>query len=390
MTTDDGTRPDGHGARRHGWARALAGAAAGTATAGAAAVLLALLLAASVAVLPFLARPAARTRSAGALGAAVRPLVALERRRLAALFGVEIVGRPGTARSLAYLAARCPVGLFGGLVLAFLPAGLYLAASPLEVLDGNDPGIVPVGLALVYLSAQGTVGLVGTEGWLARRLLGPSRQDLMEERIGVLVATRAGVVTAVDEERRRIERDLHDGVQQRLVLLGMALGRARRDPGSEKGRALVEQAYEETRNALRDLKEVAWRVYPAALAEEGLRAALHGLVGRSALPIDLEYRLSAAPPPAVETAAYFVVAEAVTNAVKHAGARRVDIRVWERDDGGTRSVVVRVRDDGAGGADPSGTGLTGLAGRVEALDGRLSVDSPAGGPTTVTAEVPCG
>jgi len=390
VTVQDGTRRRRSAGRPHGWTRALAGTAAGTATAVAGAVLLLAVLAVSVPTLPLLLWPAARKRLARALDSGVRPLVRLERRRLAALFGVEIVGRPGTARSLAYLAARCPVGFFGGLVLAVLPAGLYLVVSPLEVLDGNDPGIVPAGLVLVYLSVQGTVGLVGMESWLARRLLGPSRQDLMEERIGVLVATRAGVVTAVDEERRRIERDLHDGVQQRLVLLGMALGRARRDPASDKGRALVEQAYEETRNALRDLREVAWRVYPAALAEEGLRVALHGLVGRSALPIDLDFGLSAAPAQAVETAAYFVVAEAVTNAVKHSGAGRVEVRVLERDDEGTRSVVVRVRDDGVGGADPSGTGLAGLAGRVEALDGRLSVDSPPGGPTTITAEVPCG
>ncbi|MEU1899243.1 histidine kinase [Nocardiopsis dassonvillei] len=388
MTTHGDAHPAAAVARA--WGRAVTGAAAGAVTALAEALFLAAALVAAVPALPLLLRPASRASLRRALDGAARPLVSLERGRLSALFGVDITVRPGTARPLAYLAVRCPVGLFGGLVLAFFAAGLYLALSPLEVLDGNDPAIVPIGLALMYLSAQGTVGLVGTERWLARRFLGPSRQDLMEERIGVLVATRAGVVAAVDEERRRIERDLHDGVQQRLVLLGMALGRARRDPGSERGRALVEQAYEESRDALRDLKEVAWRVYPAALAGSGLRAALHDLVGRSSLPIDLEYGLEGACPPTVETAAYFVVAESVTNAVKHARAERVSVLVGAEGEEGARSVVVRVRDDGVGGADPAGTGLAGLASRVEALDGRLSVDSPAGGPTTVRAELPCG
>ncbi|WP_236568067.1 MULTISPECIES: sensor histidine kinase [unclassified Nocardiopsis] len=240
------------------------------------------------------------------------------------------------------------------------------------------------------MSVQGTVGLVGTERWLARRFLGPSREDLMEERIGMLVSTRAGVVAAVDAERRRIERDLHDGVQQRLVLLGMALGRARRDPGSPGGRALVEQAHEEARRALDDLGEVAWRVYPAALAGDGLRAALHGLVGRSPLPVDVEYDLRGELSADVETAAYFVVAEAVTNAVKHAGAGLIGVRVGGGGTEGGEPVVVRVHDDGTGGADPAGSGLAGLASRVQALDGRLTVGSPPGGPTTVTAELPCG
>ncbi|WP_017571416.1 sensor histidine kinase [Nocardiopsis halotolerans] len=372
------------------WARAVVGAAAGAATAVAEAVLLAVLLTVTLPLLPFLLWPAARHPLGRTLDMTVRPFVLLERSRLSTLFGIDITLRPATARPLTYLAVRCPVGLFGGLVLAFFSAGLYLVLSPLEVLDGNTFGIVPIGLGLMCLCVQGTVGLVGVERWLARRFLGPSREDLMEERIGVLAATRAGVVAAVDEERRRIERDLHDGVQQRLVLLGMALGRARRDPGSERGGALVEQAYEESRNALRDLKEVAWRVYPAALAGSGLRAALHDLVGRSSLPIDLEYGLDGACPPSVETAAYFVVAESVTNAVKHAGAGRVSVLVTEGGEGGTRSVVVRVHDDGVGGADPGGTGLAGLASRVEALDGRLAVDSPVGGPTTIRAELPCG
>ncbi|MEU0490405.1 histidine kinase [Nocardiopsis sp. NPDC006139] len=361
------------------WARAVAGTALGAASAVVEAAALVPLLV----LLPLAAaRPGRRW-----LHRLLRPLERVERWRLASLFGIEIVGEPGPLRVSAYLAVRCPVGLFGGLVLGFfLPSGVYLAFSPLAVLDGNPVAVVPFGLALVYLSVQGIVGLVGTERWLARRLLGPSRQDLLRERVAELTASRAGVVTAVDRERRRIERDLHDGLQQRLVLVGMALGRARRDPGSARGRELVEQAHREMGNAIRDLKEVAWRVYPAVLAESGLAAALDGLAARSELPIRVSCRVPAEIPPAVETAAYFVVAEAVTNTVKHAGATRVDVHVESEGN----ALVVRVSDDGAGGADPSGTGLSGLAGRVGALDGSLAVDSPVGGPTTVTAVLPCG
>ncbi|WP_017594929.1 sensor histidine kinase [Nocardiopsis potens] len=389
------------------WCRAAAGAAAGAVTALAACVLLAVLPLLALPALPAALAtpwPAARRLPARVLGALVRPAVAVERRRLAALFGIETAGRPGTARSLLYLALRAPVGLFGGMVLALFPMGAYTVVSPLGVLDGNTPAVVPFGLALMYVSMQGTVGLVGTERWLARRLLGPTRQDLLEQRVGELAESRSRILAAVDEERRRIERDLHDGVQQRLVVLGMALGRARRDPGSEKGRELLLQAHEESRRALTDLREVAWRVYPTALSESGLHAALSGLAARSALPVDLDYRLDRAPEPSTATAAYFIVAEAVTNAVKHSGADRVSVLVGEAGPGsgggsgggpgsgpGDRpALLVRVSDDGAGGADPAGTGLAGLADRAAAVDGRLTVHSPAGGPTVILAELPCG
>ena len=375
------------------WCLAAAGAAAGAVTALAACVLLA--------ALPLLAPPAAlaaawppaRRLPARVLGALVRPAVAVERRRLAALFGIETAGDPGTARCLLYLALRAPVGLFGGLVLAVFPMGAYTVLSPLGVLDGNTPAVIPLGLALMYVSMQGTVGLVGTERWLARWLLGPTRQDLLEQRVGELAESRARILAAVDEERRRIERDLHDGVQQRLVVLGMALGRALRDPGSEKGRELLLQAHEESRRALTDLREVAWRVYPTALSESGLHAALSGLAARCALPVDLDYRLDRAPGPGTATAAYFIVAEAVTNAVKHSAADRVSVLVGEAGPGpggGRPALLVRISDDGAGGADPAGGGLAGLADRAAAVDGRLTVHSPVGGPTVVLAELPCG
>jgi signal transduction histidine kinase len=194
------------------------------------------------------------------------------------------------------------------------------------------------------------------------------------------------MMDAVDGERRRIERDLHDGVQQRLVALGMLIGRARRSHHPDRADQLLLQAHEESRRALTELREVAWRVYPTVLDEAGLHAALETVAERTTLPVHLTYDVEAPPAPRqVETVAYFVVSEAVTNVVKHSGATRIKVALHR--DGPT--LAVRVEDDGTGGADPAGGGLNGLASRVAALDGRFRVDSPAGGPTTVIAELPC-
>ncbi len=182
------------------------------------------------------------------------------------------------------------------------------------------------------------------------------------------------MLAAVDAERRRIERDLHDGVQQRLVALGMLLGRARRGRTPERAEALLLQAHQESQEVLAELRKVDWRVYPTALDSLGLREALGGVAERCALPLRMDLDLPGTPPAPVETAAYFVVSEAVTNAAKHSSATAVSVRVRHRAD----VLVVRVRDDGVGGADPVGDGLTGLAGRVGTLDGRLHAHTPSG------------
>jgi signal transduction histidine kinase len=161
----------------------------------------------------------------------------------------------------------------------------------------------------------------------------------------------------------------------------MLVGRARR------GRPeLLEQAHQEAQQALAELREVAWRVYPSGLDSLGLGEALAGVAERAGVPVTVACELPRRPPMAVETAAYFVVCEAVTNAAKHAGAGLITVGVREED----AKVVVRVRDDGKGGARPAGGGLSGLARRVAALDGSFEVTSPAGGPTTITAVLPCG
>ena len=197
-----------------------------------------------------------------------------------------------------------------------------------------------------------------------------------------LSASRARIVQAGDEERRRLERNLHDGAQQRLVSLALMLRlAARRHPDDGD----LSRAGEELSHALQELRELARGIHPAVLTERGLEPALRALADRAPVPVDLEFTPEDRLPGPVEAAAYYVVSEALTNVAKYAGASFVRVRV-DRSDGAT---LLEVADDGAGGADPSGgSGLRGLADRVEALGGRLTVDSPLGEGTTLRAELP--
>ena len=239
---------------------------------------------------------------------------------------------------------------------------------------------LPISVALLRGTAAGT-------GALARLLLGADTEEL-EERVEVLTETRAGAVDAAAAELQRIERDLHDGAQARLVALAMDLGMAEerfeRDP--DGARELVEKARGEAKQALAELRDLARGMRPTLLAERGLAEAVRSLAARTSLPTAVAVDAGPTPlAPAVEAAAYFVVAEALTNAVKHSGATRLSVRIGREGDG----LAVEVSDDGRGGADPAGNGLTGLRQRVEALDGTLRIASPPGGPTLLRAEVPC-
>jgi signal transduction histidine kinase len=238
---------------------------------------------------------------------------------------------------------------------------------------------LPITVALLRGTAAGT-------GALARLLLGSDAEEL-EERVGVLTETRAGAVDAAAAELERIERDLHDGAQARLVALALDLGMAeeRFDRDPEGARELVEKAREEAKQALTELRDLARGMRPALLAERGLPEAIRALAARTPMPTTVTVQPGERVAPAVEAAAYFVVAEALTNAVKHSGATRLRVRVEREGD----HLAVEVSDNGRGGADPSGNGLTGLRKRVEALDGGLRIASPAGGPTLLRAEVPC-
>jgi signal transduction histidine kinase len=209
-----------------------------------------------------------------------------------------------------------------------------------------------------------------------------------QHRIERLEETRAGAVDVQESELRRIERDLHDGAQARLVALGMSLGRAEqaleKDP--EAVRELLAEARRGAGEALEELRDLARGIRPPILTDRGLEPAIAALIARTPLRVSLSVDLRGRPEAAVETAAYFAVAEALANAIKHGDAKLVDIQISAEDS----VLVAEIVDDGDGGADPSGSGLTGLRQRVEALDGTLRVVSPEGGPTTVRVELPCG
>ena len=189
-------------------------------------------------------------------------------------------------------------------------------------------------------------------------------------------------------ELHRIERDLHDGAQARLVAVTMELGRARErfDDDPELARELVASAHKEAAAAIVELRELVAGIYPSVLADRGLDAAISSVASASSVPVSVHVNLGDRLPAAAEVAAYFVVAEAVANVGKHSNASHAAIRIDRSGD----LLVVEVEDDGSGGADRSnGTGLRGLADRVAALDGRVLVSSPTGGPTIVRAEIPC-
>ncbi|WP_418956854.1 sensor histidine kinase [Streptomyces tritici] len=353
-----------------------------------------------VVLLPLLAWPRGRRAALRPATAAARWFVRFEAGRLERFHDVALppgyagahADADGDAQVLRYLALRWPLGLLGGTVLL---VGVYGAGLAVFALVGwvfteiDHPWQVVLsgflGLFMLFLATQGIFGAATLEEHLAVRLVGPDQSEL-ERRIEHLASSRSGVVDAIHDERRRIERDLHDGVQQRLVALGMLLGRARRSRDPVTAAELLVQAHEESRRALAELREVAWRVHPAVLDEAGLKAALESVAERSPLPVELAYRVEGPLSRQVETVAYFIVSECVTNVVKHAEATRIEVTIADDEKG---DLVVRVRDDGDGGADPRGGGLTGLARRVAALDGTFTVDSPVGGPTDVRAELPC-
>ncbi|MFD8953982.1 sensor histidine kinase [Streptomyces xanthophaeus] len=352
------------------------------------------LLLAGVPLGAFLLWPRTRPYALGVFASGARQLVEVERRRRTCFFGDRFPEPYGDEGVVRYLAVRSWSGLMCGIVLALLGFGLVLAGLLAGGVVRGSIGTAELltqlvlGGVLLFLGLQGLFALTAHDARLARVCFGPSERELLRRRIDELSVSRAAVVRAVDVERRRIERDLHDGVQQRLVALAMLIGRARRGGGRDPERAaeLLGQAHLEAQEVLAELREVAWRVYPSALDSLGLEEALGGVAQRCGLPLRIAYEVAGPLPRPVVTAAYFVVSEAVTNAAKHSAASAVSVRVAGPPGG---PLTVRIEDDGRGGADPAGSGLTGLRGRVSALDGVLRIDSPLGGPTTIIAELPC-
>src|SRR5436190_8417816 len=307
---------------------------------------------------------------------------------------------PVTWKSLVYLLAKLPMGIiaaalivligffsvvltFGPLIVAFVPVIFFgwEISNPLIAILG-----VPIGIVLFIAGLHLLNGLAWIFGVCARIMLGPSTVDL-RERVEGLRDASARILAAADDERRRIERDLHDGAQQRLVALNVLLGvvepKLEKDPASAA--PLVARARQEATEAVKELRELARGIHPALRAERGLTAALEALAARAPFPVAVtgvpEQRL----PAAVEATAYFITAEALTHVSKYAHATKASVDLTE-DRGRLR---VTITDDGVGGADPKrGSGLRGLYDRVAALDGRFMVTSPDGGGTVVVAELP--
>ena len=314
---------------------------------------------------------------------------------------------PAVWRDLIYLLLLFPIGvveLFLVSLGTLVPLGMITAPlrlpwvpSPDEPQRGIDPPgsldapealvIALFGAVLLLVMPYVLVGVARGHALLAQALLGPSQAQLAA-RVEALSASRSRVLDAGLQERRRIERDLHDGVQPRLTALALDLGMAREklatDPAAAQ--ALVEKAHQEAKDTLRELRDLVRGISPAILVDRGLDAAVSALAARCPVPVVVDVELEGRLPEPVETAAYFVVAEALTNVARHSNATEARLTVRRE----AHHLVVEVWDNGGGGANPErGTGLAGLADRVAGVDGRLTVESPAGGPTLVRAELPC-
>jgi signal transduction histidine kinase len=277
-----------------------------------------------------------------------------------------------------------------------LPTGSLLQRGQLSSPPGHLPPVSYIP-ADVFLTVGGIV-LLAVAPWLtaavgtldaraARALLGPSRAEELEHRVERLAQTRAGVVDAADAERRRLERDLHDGTQQRLVSLAMRLGMARAErPDAAQAHQVIAEAHEEAKAALLELRHLVRGLHPVVLEDRGLDAALSGVAARLPIPVRLTVDVPRRPPPTIEAVAYFVVSEGLTNIAKHAQASQAEVFVQRAND----RLHIIVSDDGVGGADPArGTGLAGLAKRAASVDGTFEIVSPPGGPTLLTVDLPC-
>jgi signal transduction histidine kinase len=269
------------------------------------------------------------------------------------------------------------------LIASFQPVSVFWwqADTPAEAL----PLALLAAPAWFVLSAYVLTLAAAAQAELARSLLGP-REEELRERVAELRRSRLDLVDAFETERRRIERHLHDGVQQRLVGLTMTLGLAEYQLPEGEVRELLRKAHAEAESALADLRDAVRDIHPRVLVDHGLPAAVNEVADRLPIPVSVELSLTDRLPQPVEAAAYFVVSEALSNVAKHSQASRCTVRGWVA----AGSLVVVVEDDGVGGADPAGgTGLAGLITRVEALSGTLDITSPVGGPTRLRMEVPC-
>jgi signal transduction histidine kinase len=317
--------------------------------------------------------------------------------------------RVGTWRVLGWLCTSIVTSLAFGLVVVVCAGNAVATAVTVPLWWALPAGTRAGGFAAgVPLSGWGTALTLGTVQfvifaaltyWLVPLLarlharicvafLSPSAAERLAQRVETLTETRAGAMNAHGAELRRIERDLHDGTQARLVAIAMRLGAARESLGEDPQTVdtLLREAHEGTEEAMAELREVIRTIYPPILADRGLAGALTALGTRAAIDTTLDIGDLGAIPAAVEAVAYFTIAETLTNAAKHSQATRTTVRVAHDDD----RLSIEVTDDGVGGADETlGTGIAGIRHRVLALDGTVHVHSPTGGPTTITVSLPC-
>ncbi|MEV7080443.1 sensor domain-containing protein [Streptomyces sp. NPDC093516] len=318
--------------------------------------------------------------AAGLIGA--RQLGRMERARARALLGVRVDepsrlrlrGEGGFVQRL-WMQLKDPVG-WRTVLYQFirLPWGVFTFAFTLTSLFVLWP-------VLPFVAR----GLTNVDRAMVRGLLSPS--DELEKRIAELESDRGVVVDTAAADLRRIERDLHDGAQARLVNLAMGLGLAKEkvleDP--DAAAAMVEEAHGEVKLALQELRDLARGIHPAVLTDRGLDAALSSVASRCTVPVKVTVDLSERPAAAIEGIAYFTVSELLQNVSKHSRAKSASVEVWRAED----RLLIQVWDDGRGGARlDGGTGMKGLADRLDAVDGLFVLESPEGGPTTVTAELP--
>ncbi|POX48672.1 sensor histidine kinase [Streptomyces sp. Ru72] len=352
-----------------------------------------------------------RTRARGLLGLEVADPEPLRTNGRGAMAWMGAMLKSGTSwRHMLYTVLRFPWAVFSFSVgVSFWTCGWALLTYPLWFwvfpvyagqggiqLYGDETHHVYVdspfeitvtalmGLLITLATPWIVRGLTTVDRLLVHGLLGPSR---LATRVVELESDRGAVVDTAAADLRRIERDLHDGAQARLVALAMDLGLAKEKLAEDPQAAarMVEDAHGEVKTALQELRDLARGIHPAVLTDRGLDAALSAVASRCAVPVEVEVDLPSRPAPAIEGIAYFTVSELLQNVSKHARASRATVDVWRAED----RLLLQVSDDGVGGADASGgSGLAGLAGRLDAVDGVLVVDSPVGGPTRVTAELP--
>jgi signal transduction histidine kinase len=321
---------------------------------------------------------------------------------------VALLRDRSTWRDLAWLVSQFAFGLFGvaagfglwlgalecvtaPLLRVLLPTRTSFDPAVLELTGRSGPLtwlLVPVGVGLGFLAYRVPRRLLNGQARLAAALLGPTSSARLAARVDRLTATRAAAVDDSAAELRRIERDLHDGAQVRLVAVRMNIGMAQNlmeaDPAAAK--ALMAEASASAGTALTELRDLVRGIHPPVLADRGLAGAVQALALASAVPVELDLRLERRLSAPVESAAYFVLAESLANAIRHSGAGAVRITVADE---GT-ALRLTVHDDGRGGADAArGTGLRGIQRRLSAFDGSLRITSPAGGPTTLEMELPC-